>query len=147
MKMLKSKQIEEAEKRLKILEDKYGMLNHIKEDFISDRTLYYSSQGFHPIVGSLFWISNRPELENIIKKFETEKNAVVYHCIYSKSDYGDMLNIFFVGENEEDWVMEEYLMQYRGESFAYIKNLEDDELSDFGNIRIRGINGGIIRDI
>lgn len=147
MKMLKSKQIEEAEKRLKILEDKYGMLNHIKEDFISDRTLYYSSQGFHPIVGSLFWISNRPELESIIKKFETEKNAVVYHCIYSKSYYGDMLNIFFVGENEEDWVMEEYLMQYRGESFAYIKNLEDDELSDFGNIRIRGINGGIIRDI
>lgn len=146
MKMSKNKQIREAEKRLEILESKYGMLNHIREDFISDRTLYYSSQGFHPIVGSLYWISNRPELEDTVKKFEKEKNVVVYHCIYSKTEFGDMLNILFVGENEQDWEMEEYLMQYRKKSFAYIKNLEDDELSDFGNISIRGINGGIIRD-
>jgi len=139
------KQEKEAIERLQILEKTCGLMPHICEDFEANRTLYYTANEYSLIDGSLFWLSNNEALEEIVKDFETSHNAVVYHCIYAQTEYGNMLNMLFVGKYPENWDNEKFLMQYSNRTFARVYNLDNDELSDFGNITVSGLNGGVIR--
>ena len=80
-----------------------------------------------------------PRIIQIIEEFEHKKNATVYHCLQT----GHLLNLLYVSPHEEDWETEQLAKD--GWQFAYVYNLETEEESEFGYIRLVGDNGILSR--
>lgn len=75
---LREQQKAEAIKRMKMLSLNQNVIN----EFITDNTLHKSEN-----VGIVYWLND--EEKQIVKQFEKEHNAVVYHIIksYKRSSY------------------------------------------------------------
>ncbi len=130
---LKENQKTEAIKRMKMLSLGENVIN----DFITDNNLYKSE-----ICGFLYWLND--EEKNIVEQFEKENNAVVYHIIKSYSNFGTLLNIFYVSQHTDEW---EYDISNISENIqlCYVKNLSDEMCSEFGYIGFKKNIGGLIR--
>lgn len=131
--MNKELQKQEAIKRMKLLKLHE---NPIKE-FEKDGKLNQSEHG-----GMLYWLDENQQ--EIVKKFETEHNAVVYHVIHNYTDLGEMLALLYVSDSEEEW---EYDIDdlKAGYPIAYVINLDDEYCSEFGSIGVKPQFGGLIR--
>ena len=70
--------------------------------------------------------------------------AVVYHIIKSYTEFGTLLNIFYVSQYIEEW---EYDIGNIPENrqLCYVKNLDIEHFSEFGYICFRKSIGGLIR--
>lgn len=81
----------------------------------------------------------------LIADFEAEYHALVFHAnLVHTRELGDLLSLFYVSNNIEEWEMD------RGDiaehfAFVYTINLAIPEFSEFGMIEFRAINGGIKR--
>lgn len=143
--LLRNKQKKEAIKRLKILQDKYGMCENVLEEFQNFETIYYSENlgGFYK--GILYWLSNEEKLVKEVEEFEKDNQAFVYHCILNHTEFGDLLDMLYVSNDEENWQEECDDLQ---ESIIYIyaSNLLDKFNSEFGAVCIKGVNGGLCRE-
>lgn len=128
---------EEALERLKILESQ-GLSKRIIEKFAKDRTIYlnYNGDKLRPI--------HDYKMERKIKYFEKENHAIAYLATVTYSQFGELLNIFYVSKEPKQWEMErEYLKEKN--PIVYVVNLNDDRLSEFGSIRYEIKNGDIKR--
>lgn len=126
-------QVAEAIERMKLLKLHE---NAIKE-FKSQRKVNFSKG-----IGILYWVED--EYEKFVREFELKHNAVVYHCIYSLTDFGEMLAMLYVSNSPEEWESDRLDIK-DGIVFAYVKNISDDYCSEFGSIGIRPSIGGLIR--
>ncbi len=141
---LKQLQKKEALKRLKILQDKFELMETVTKEFKQDNTLYYSEYVNKSCPAILYWVSNKKEYENAVKEFEEKHNTLVYHCILNRTTFGTILTLLYVTEEQEEWKEDKEQLQ-EGLPLSYVVNLSDNECSEFGGIQIGGAMGGIVR--
>ena len=93
--------------------------------------------------GSLYEI-NYKEVKDKIKKFENEHNATVYHLIHNYTEFGELYSFLYVSNNEEEW--EDDNADIRdGYAFAYVWNVDEEDFSEFGSIRVKSVFGRLVR--
>lgn len=138
--------IEEAIKRLEMLDLHPDVLNYFKKD----QTLYYSERGgicwcgkTMP-VGVLYWIDNNEEFSQAVKAFEKKSGGVVYHATYEELEFGRCLDLFYVSPYKDEW--EDDRMRLKdGCPVVYTKNLDDEFWSEYGTIGFQECGGGCVR--
>ena len=110
--------------------------NIIKE-FEKENIVNMSENG-----GFLYWLTD--EQKEIVSDFEAEYDALVYHVIHNFTELGEMLTIFYVSDDEEEWEYDREDLK-DGYACAYVKNLTDDMFSEFGGVCIEPRIGGLVR--
>ena len=95
-----------------------------------------------PPIGGLYWLND--EEKKMVQEFEQEHNALVYLVVRSFTNIGQMDNIFYVSDHEEEWYADRDDI---AENLAcvYVKNYDMPDCSEFGTIAYRGVGGGILR--
>ena len=137
--MNNNKKVDEAIVRLKML----GVHQNVIDDFTGKgyykgkRVINYSERGI------LYWVEN-DKWKEIISQFEKKYNALVYHVIYSRTNFGNMLSLLYVSDDEEEWEMDRGAI-IEGYSYAYVENLDDPFCSEIGSICIKPFMGGVVR--
>ena len=141
---LRELQKQEATHRLQLLEKLYNMHQNVLREFTSDETIYYSEKINKSFCGILYWLNNKQEYVDAVKEIEQKYNIYVYHCILSHTEFGDLLDMLFVSSAQEEWEQEiEDLKTGYVESYCYVF---DGDTSEFGTIKIKGVNGGLTRE-
>lgn len=116
----------EAIKRLK----KLRVYEEVTEQFEKEGLINMSEPPF----GACYWPTDN-ELA-MIREFEQEHNAVVYHVIRSFMEFGTCDCYLFVSDYEEEWEQEvEYTK--RGSAFVYVYNHDEPAFSEFGSVGIK----------
>lgn len=139
---IKTLQKKEAIERLKILHEKYELLENVITEFEKEDTLYYSEYKNKVFPAVLYWVSNREDLTELVKNVEEEKGILVYHAILTPTIYGTYFSLLYVSQNQEEWEEEKMYLKESITS-AYSINLSDIEMAEFGDIQIAGAMGGI----
>lgn len=142
---LRQLQKAEAIKRLELLK----LLPNVITDFKNNDTVYYSERQNKIFDGILYWISNNEDYERLVKEFEENYDALVYHAQLTRLSYGLCLSMLFVSKYQEEWEMEREAITnpYDGviDTYAYVANLNEPDFSEIGRIGIIRKNGGISR--
>ena len=146
--MNRETQKEEAVKRLEILKSK-GLMPCVKRAFDTKKqTIYYSE--FNGLGGALYFFNEtggaKQEWIDLVKKFEEDYGALVYHITHEYTSFGELLDLFFVSKYEEEWNYDRNDL-YNGYSYAYVINLSEPSFSEFGTIGYKTFGGGLIRTI
>ena len=140
---LRQLQKAEAIKRLELLK----LLPNVITDFKNNDTVYYSERQNKIFDGILYWISNNEDYERLVKEFEENYDALVYHAQLTRLSYGLCLSMLFVSKYQEEWEMEREAITnpYDGviDTYAYVANLNEPDFSEIGRIGIIRKNGGI----
>ena len=129
----RAKQEAEAIERMKLL----GLIANVISEFQNEKVINKSEQ-----VGILYWLDE--DEKNFVKDFEAENNAVVYHIIKTYTSIGCMLSVFYVSDDESEWEMDKEDMK-TGEQLCYVKNIDNEDCSEFGYIQFKRCFGGIVR--
>ena len=129
----KAKQKEEAIKRMEML----GLMDTVIKEFKEEGELNLSEQ-----YGLLYWLND--EEKEMVRKFEEERESLVYHVIKTNTSIGLMYSLLNVCKYEEDWQYERERIE---DSFplAYVVNVTVPDFSEYGGIEIRKMNGGLVR--
>lgn len=141
----KEQQREEAIARLRILEKK-GLMPEVRRDFEQGK-INFSERLSIPGLGTngiLYWLSENPELEKIVRDVEERFGVVAYHATRETFEFGTVLDIFCVSKNEEEWNQDRADLE-EGYSFVYSANLDCDWYSEFGTIFFSIKGGGLVR--
>lgn len=123
----------EAMRRMKTL----GLMKTVLEDFAED-VLNKSEMG----LGILYWLSDKEQ--KMVKQFENEHECIVYHVILTNAEFGILYDMLYVDKYKEDWEMINYGIK-DGYIPSYCKNITYDWCSEFGDICVKSINGGLKR--
>lgn len=131
--MKKALQRQEAIKRMKMLKLHPNAIREFSNDNVINL-----SEGY----GALYWLDDTQK--ELVAKFETKYNAIVYHVIHSFTEFGEMLAFLYVSNHQDEWGYD--LDDIKGGYIcAYVKNLDDDFCSEFGSIGIKSSFGGLVR--
>ena len=114
-----------------------GLIANVISEFQNEKVINKSEQ-----VGILYWLDE--DEKNFVKDFEAENNAVVYHIIKTYTSIGCMLSVFYVSDDESEWEMDKEDMK-TGEQLCYVKNIDNEDCSEFGYIQFKRCFGGIVR--
>ena len=137
---LRQRQKDEALKRMELLKLNKSVIRDFKE---KDK-IYYSERQNALFDGILYWLDNNNEWVEMVKKFESSRNALVYHAQFTRTVYGDCLSLLFVSKFEDEWGLEHQdILDER--AVAYVINLDDPDLSEMGYIGLVSKNGGVSR--
>lgn len=140
METLKEKQKNEALKRMAML----NLMPQVIKDFKKNNKVYYSERQNAFFNAILYWLDNEPNYVEIVNKFEKEHNCLVYHCQLTHMEFGDLLSLLYVSENEEEWEQDKKDLR-EGYAFSYVANIGCECYNDFGTIGIRPSQGGVLR--
>ena len=130
---LRTKQKAEALRRMK----KLNIMKRVIAEFEKEEKVNVSD-----LYGALYWLSD--EQKTVVRRFEEESGGLVYHVIRSRSDFGEILSLLFVGKDTSEWEADFNDLE-RNQVFVYVENLTDPELSEYGAIGITGAYGGLVR--
>lgn len=133
-------QMAEAVKRM----TKIGLRKSVIDEFAKQRRVYLSERINAMFDGILFWADQYDNVQDAITAFEHKHNSIVYHCQLTHTVMGDMLSLLYVSDSVDEWTMDNDDLD-EGMALAYVKNLSDDDCSEFGSIGIQPKNGGITR--
>lgn len=137
MQNLKPKMFTEALKRLKNLEEQFGLNSNICKSF-KEGKLQYS----HSIAGSgvcIDTINYDVRYAKIVEEFEKTYGHMVYYVI----EAGNTIALLYVGCDEEEWETEVLFdKQYLA---SYVYNFDYPQLSEFGDIVVSSSDGVLIR--
>lgn len=123
---------QEAIKRMNIIQ----LFPTIIKEFEKDNIVNLSDRGY------LYWLTD--EQKEYVSDFEQKNEVIVYHIIQSYTNLGEMLTFLFVSKDKDEWECDESDLK-EGYPFAYVKNLGDDNCSEFGSVGIEYRYGGLIR--
>lgn len=133
MEDLRVKQKEQAIERMK----KLGIMEQPIKEFEDEDKLNLSE-----VAGYLYWLDD--DEKEMVKKFEEENNALVYHIIKTNTNIGMLYNLLYVSEYVEEWDMDMDDLS-EGQALAYVLNKTMPDCSEFGTIGIKPSVGGLIR--
>ena len=126
--------------------EKLGLMKKIIGEFKRSDTLYYSERT--PLGGILYWMDNEPEWGKLVKKFEQEFDALVYHATHEYTEFGELLDLLFIPDytdaDTEEWESDRRDME-DGYVYAYVINLSEPMFSEFGTIVVKERAGGLVR--
>lgn len=137
---LKEKQKNEALKRMAML----NLMPQVIKDFEKKDKVYYSERQNAIFNAILYWLDNEPNYVEIVKQFEEKHNCLVYHCQLTHMEFGDLLSLLYVSENEEEWEQDKKDLR-EGCAFSYVANIDCECYNDFGTIGIKPSQGGVLR--
>ena len=137
--MNRQQQKQEAIKRMKMLK----IMKEVIQDFKDNDKLYYSERQNSIFCATLYWLDNHPEWAGMVKEFEAETGYLVYHAQLTHTEFGDLLSLFFVGE-EDEWEYEREDL-VNGQSCCKVLNLSEPRFSEMGYIGFQPAMGGITR--
>ena len=137
--MNKEKQKQEALARMKMLQ----IMPAVIRDFKNNNKVYYSERQNSYFLATLYWLDNHPEWVEMVKEFEAETGYMVYHAQLTYTEFGDLLSLFFVGE-ENEWEQEREDLA-NGQSCCKVINLNEPRFSEMGYIGIQPAMGGVTR--
>lgn len=127
---------EEGIYRMKEICDTFGLGDKLVDYLKADR-LYYS----YSI--SMDTIDYDKRYADIVKEFESERSAYVYHVIETKLQSGVvLLSLLFVSDHKEDWITEKL---EKNSIFAYSCDIEDSCFGDMGWIYLDARYGYLMR--
>ena len=132
MEDLKAEQKQEAVYRMEML----NMHRNAIREFTKGKLNL--SEGF----GALYWLND--EQNKIVKDFEEEHDAVVYHVIHNITQFGELYSLLYVSKDKEEWYQDRQDIQ-DGTPYAYVVNVSAPDCSEFGCIGIKPSIGGLIR--
>lgn len=127
---------EEAIKRMKILK----MYGPVIKDFKDNDNIMESC----PPLWACYYLDD--DTMKKIKEIEKKYNLLVYHVIRSYTEFGELLNLLYVSNYEEEWE-EDKLFLYDGLETAYVINLDNEDFSELGMIKIMTAPSGGLRRI
>ena len=134
----------EAINRIKTLIEKCNLNPNALKYFEEGKKYYsYLTGGF---LGSIDTISYDKAYEQAVKKFEIEhQDSLVYHVIETITLSGKFLSLLYVSNEKEDWESER--LQGDNAIMAYVLNLDNPQLSEFGYITVEGFgeSGALVR--
>ena len=110
---------------------------NILKEFEKENIVNMSENG-----GFLYWLTD--EQKEIVSEFEQENDVLVYHVIHNFTEIGEMLTFLYVSDEKEEWEYDREDLK-AGCACAYVKNLSDDYLSEFGGVCIEPRIGGLVR--
>ena len=143
--ILKIFQKAEAINRMKSLK----LLPNVIKEFETDNTVYYSERQNKIFDGILYLVKNKQVFVDIIKEFEDQRHALVYHAQLTRFNFGLCLSLLFISQYPEEWEMEQEDLKADSEGimfpYSYVYNLDVPDFSDLGKIGIVAKNGGISR--
>lgn len=124
----------EAIKRLKSM----NIIEDAIKQFEESDTVMVSENPY----GFLYWLND--DQKELVKEFESEHNGFVYLANLCNTEFGKLLSLFYVSDYEEEWEMDNVDIA-DGYALVYCINLDAPDLSEFGSIAFKSINGGIKR--
>lgn len=86
-----------------------------------------------PPLGACCWLNE--EQRKLVKEFETEHNALVYHVIHSFTTIGEMESYLYVSDYPEEWEYDREDIK-EGRQLAYVFNCSMPDCSEFGSVGI-----------
>lgn len=96
-----------------------------------------------PPFGACFWPSD-DELA-MIREFEQEHNAVVFHVVRSFMEFGTCDCYLFVSDYKEEWEQDNEDIKH-GSALVYVYNHDEPCFSEFGTVGIElAPAGGLVR--
>lgn len=131
----------EALERIKFWIEKFGLNPNIYDYFKAGR-LYYSYLTAGGLLGSIDTISYDKKYERLVKEFENEYDTVVYHCIESKTVFGNSLTMLYVGRDKDEWSAERTSSD--GFVMANVYNL-DESFNEIGLVKFETYQGALVR--
>lgn len=117
----------EALKRMEVL----GLFGPCVKAFKDRDEVQLSEQN-----GGLYEFNSNEHLNAIIKSFETQCNALVYHVIHTYTEFGELYNFLYVSDHSEEWDMDNADLA-DGYVLAYVENVDDPICSEFGTIAVK----------
>ena len=133
MKITIEEKKKEAIKRMKMI----NLFPKVIEEFEEENVVNLSEGK-----GILFWLDD--EQKKVVAAIERKYNILVYHAIHNKTEFGELLTLFYVSDNKGEWSMDRFDLQ-DGYACAYVKNLSVDWCSEFGTICFKQMTGGLVR--
>lgn len=141
----KEQQIEEAKRRLKKLSKTFNLNPIILNDFEQGKVKVCRNN-------ELIDLDSIPEYKKLVSDFENDYDHVVYYCVEERFSFGNCLSLLCVGDIKIYWNVERlfyYGCDYRKDGIymisTYTYNLSDPYYSEFGDIRVAGKDGCLIR--
>lgn len=96
-----------------------------------------------PPHGATYWMEGR-ELE-LVRQFEEEYNALVYLVVRSFTTIGTMDAYLYVSDHPDEWPEDREMLK-EWTAFAYVRNYDHPDCSEFGDIGVRpSTAGGLLR--
>lgn len=92
--------------------------------------------------GILYWLDDEERL--LVKNWEAETKNMVYHVIKNHTAIGMMYSFLYVSPSPEGWERDNDDLS-EGCALAYVLNVDDPWLSEYGTIGIRPCIGGVRR--
>lgn len=134
---------EMQERAERILASFPNLIPNVLEEF-KQGVLNYSERLSSRFPAALYWVSNEPEYEKLVKDFERETGNLVFHVILTHTTMGDLLDMLFVSKYKEDWELDDEERKC-GVFMSNCVNLSDMILSDMGSILVKEAMGGLTR--
>ena len=125
---------QEAIERMEILKIQKRAIKEFKE-----QSKLNKSEGK---LGKLYYL-NEQEIE-LVKEYERESNALIYHIIHTISNLGETYELLFVAKEKDDWKDEKMDLK-RGFATAKVIVVNYKLDSEIGVIGFETRNGGIVR--
>ena len=126
---------EEAIKRMKVL-DLFGPYI----EAFKDKDQIFMSE----MTGGVYEFEANTELVDKVKEFEAEHNALVYHVIRTLTEFGELYTFLYVSDYKEEYVLDNADIK-AGYALAYVWNKNCEWCSEFGEVGVKGLFGGIVR--
>ena len=133
------KQKTEAIKMLRAL----GLMKEVRDAYDNDGVVYYSERQNKLFPAVLYFLHDKEEYAAAKERFEAETGAVVFHCILTHTEFGDLLDMLYIPKEETDWLSMERGAR-EGEFVSYCLNLSDG-FAEAGYIGVRPALGGLMR--
>lgn len=97
----------------------------------------------YSLKGGLYWLSE--DLKEKIEEVEKERGILVYHCIRSFTNFGELIDCLYVSKYEDEWRDDLKDIKKR-QMYSFCINLGDPFCSEFGLIGIKPMWGGVLRE-
>lgn len=133
MEKLKIEQKQEAIARMKKLDIYAPAITEFEKENLVNK----SEHG-----GILYWLDENEQ--EMVKEFEEEYGAMVYHIIHNYTNFGELYALLFVSKDKDEWDYDNDDLNHNI-CLAYVKNLDEDAFSEFGSIGIKSQFGGLVR--
>lgn len=131
--VLKDAQKQEAIRCMKILQLHENVINEFEKDGQLNVSEHY---------GALFWLSDKEK--KIVEKVESRYNVLVYHLIKNFTTIGELFTCLCVSDDMTEWEEDRKYLK-AGYAYAYIENITDPSLSEFGSVAIVPRYGGVVQ--
>lgn len=133
MEKLKIEQKQEAIARMKKLDIYAPAITEFEKENLVNK----SEHG-----GILYWLDENEQ--EMVKEFEEEYGAMVYHIIHNYTNFGELYSLLYVSKDKDEWDYDNDDLNHNI-CLAYVKNLNEDAFSEFGSIGIKSQFGGLVR--